>query len=84
MVVWIESHQGSVIKTHADDRGHVVECVYWNTRQHVVLIEIQLNAYNYYLSQTPGIISTCFGVIYFCICGILHNWEKNYRWALNR
>ncbi len=34
-------------------------------RQHVILIEIQPNAYNYYLSAMAGVILTFFGVIYF-------------------
>ncbi len=41
-----------------------------NPRQHVVLTEIQPNAYYDYLSQTAGVILTFFGVIYFCIFGI--------------
>ncbi len=34
-------------------------------RRPVVFIEIEPNAYNNYLSQTAGVISTFFGVIYF-------------------
>ncbi len=41
-----------------------------NTRWHVILIEIQPNAYNKYLSPTAGVILIFFGVISFCIFGI--------------
>ncbi len=36
-----------------------------NPRRHVILIEIQPNAYNNYLSETARVILTFFGVIYF-------------------
>jgi hypothetical protein len=45
-----------------------VECGYWT--EHVVLIEIQLNAYNKYLSRTEGVSLRFVGVVYFCIFGI--------------
>jgi hypothetical protein len=41
-----------------------------NPRQHVVLIDIQPNAYNKYLFQTAGVILRFVGVFYFCIFGI--------------
>jgi hypothetical protein len=55
-----------------------VECVQYtgqNPRQHVVLVEIQPNAYNKYLSQMAGVILTFFGVIYFCVFGICQYWS---------
>jgi hypothetical protein len=36
-----------------------------NPRRHVVLIEIQPNAYYTYLSQTARVILTFFGVMFF-------------------
>jgi hypothetical protein len=37
-----------------------------NPRRHIVLVEIQPNAYNKYLSQTAGVILIFLGVISFC------------------
>jgi hypothetical protein len=41
-----------------------------NPRRHVVLIEIQPNACNKYLSRKVGVILRFVGVVYFCIFGI--------------
>jgi hypothetical protein len=46
-----------------------------NPRQHVVLIEIQPNAYHNYLSQTAWATLTFFGVISYCIFGIHQYWR---------
>jgi hypothetical protein len=41
-----------------------------NPRRHVLLIEIQLNAYNKYLSRTAWVSLRFVGVAYFCSFGI--------------